>query len=240
MKGPIRERKEERIFTTRASVSLAVLNAIINNIEDIIEEYNLNINDLSLRWGSVDSILNPSENIYIKIYYKYNLNINKNIDINNININISINEGYGDMGFLMLYDLVEKIILQDAFEYAIKASYTTRTGIEFIFYYLDDGRIAMFEGEYHRVRLPKVRAVASIHTHPEGACGLSKQDIESGLDLLAEGGLLLGAATTSCMAVMRRRFMVSEEDYLKIKEYLLNKKINFKKLDTVVFNVIRY
>ncbi len=240
MNGPVRGRKEEKIFTTRASVSLAVLNAILNTVENIIEEYDLDINDLSLRWGSIDSILNPSENIYIKIYYKYNININENIIINNNNINLSINEGYGDLRFLTLYDLVEKIILQDAFEYAIKASYTTRTGIEFIFYYLDDGRIAMFEGEYHRVRLPKVRAVASVHTHPESACGLSKQDIESGLDLLAEGGLLLGAATTRCMAIMRRRFMVSEEDYLKIKEYLLNKKVNFKKLDTLVFNVIRY
>ena len=75
----------------------------------------------------------------------------------------------------------------------------------------------MLEGEYLRVRIPRVKTVLSIHTHPEGACGLSKADIETGLDLLSEGGVMEAAATPSCAFIMMREGAVSEDAYIRVK-----------------------
>lgn len=115
----------------------------------------------------------------------------------------------------------EKTLRSDSPEFKRLAFETTRSGIEYMSLYLDDGRILFLEGEYLRVSLPFVRAAGSVHTHPEGSCMLSLKDLESGLDLLAEGGLFEAVATISCSFIMYRIGLVTEDDYFRVKEAIL-------------------
>lgn len=145
-----------------------------------------------------------------------------------------------------LYDMVPRMILRmDGSRFKNLAFGTSRDGIEYMGIYLEDGRVAFFEGEHYRVSLPFVRALANIHTHPEGACSLSIPDIRSGLDLLVEGGLFEAAVTPSCAAVMYRIGLVIEDDYVALKEFLLNsqkrrKPVMMPRLKSVRFARLAY
>ncbi len=121
-----------------------------------------------------------------------------------------------------VYEHVPLAVLQaDSAEIKSLAHKTTLTGIEYMVLYTDKGEALILEGEYLRVRIPFVKVVGSVHTHPEGSCGLSKADFSSALDLLAEGGLFEAAATPSCAAMIYRVGLVSEDDYVAAREYLL-------------------
>jgi hypothetical protein len=97
------------------------------------------------------------------------------------------------------------------------AARTARTGVEYLYVYTDNGLLAFLEGEVHRVSIPFIRAIISLHTHPTGHCGLSVADAKSGIDLLAEGGIAEAAATVRCIVIMRRQGLVLEDDYIAIK-----------------------
>ena len=98
------------------------------------------------------------------------------------------------------------------------ASKTAKTGgIEYLIIYTDGGLLALLEGEVHRVSIPFLHAILTVHTHPPGHCGLSLADAKSAIDLLAEGGLAEAAATATCIVIMRRQGLVLEEDYIAIK-----------------------
>ena len=94
---------------------------------------------------------------------------------------------------------------------------TSDTGVEYMVEYLDDGTAAFFEGERYAVRLPFISSLAALHTHPEGACGLSSKDVDSAIHLLTEGGLFSGAVTESCAYLIYRLGPVLEDDYMAIK-----------------------
>ncbi|MCE4613227.1 MAG: hypothetical protein F7C07_05280 [Desulfurococcales archaeon] len=115
------------------------------------------------------------------------------------------------------------------------AAETSRTGIEYIFLYSSDGYLFVLEGGYLRVNIPFVRVVGSVHTHPEGSCGLSSKDVESGLDLLSEGGLFEAAATPACYFYMARTRSVSEEDYVKAR-MIRGDILEPLRLETIVFD----
>ena len=94
---------------------------------------------------------------------------------------------------------------------------TSDTGIEYMVEYLDDGTAAFLEGERYAVRLPFISSLAALHTHPEGACGLSTKDVDSALYLLTEGGLFSGAVTETCAYLVYRLGPVLEDEYLAVK-----------------------
>jgi len=145
-----------------------------------------------------------------------------------------------------LYDKLPRAVLRvDGHIFKRLAFETSRNGIEYMAIYVRDGAVAFFEGEHYRVSLPFVKSLASIHTHPEGACSLSIPDIRSGLDLLVEGGFFEAAATPSCAAVMYRVGLVSEDDYVALKEYLLRagkarRPQRPPRLNTIVFAMLAY
>ncbi len=234
------------MYSTLASKSIAVLYAIVTGLEEIVEDEGLDPGRVSLGWGLLDEIReDPGKVIESGIvnvgYPGLVQSIVRRVDSGVGELTVVMEDNEYNMNFYDLYDEIVKILLKDSFEFAMKASYTTKTGIEFIFFYLEDGSVAMLEGEHFRVRLPRLRAVASIHTHPEGACGLSRADVESGLDLLSEGGLALGAATPSCMFIMYRRYLISEDDYVILKKLIYKNKNIFKeKLKSIRFAMVRY
>ncbi len=97
------------------------------------------------------------------------------------------------------------------------AKETTGSGIEYMLVYDDHGSVTLLEGERLRVRIPRVKAVMALHTHPEGHCGLSDKDVASAIDLLTEGGLASGSVTPTCAAVLYRYGMVDEDEYVAVK-----------------------
>ena len=117
-----------------------------------------------------------------------------------------------------LYEAAPLVVLRsDSSVLRELAARTTDTGIEFMVEYMDDGTAAFFEGERYSVRLPFIRSLAALHTHPEGACGLSKKDVDSAVQLLTEGGLFSGAVTETCAYVVYRLGPVLEDDYIAVK-----------------------
>lgn len=119
------------------------------------------------------------------------------------------------------------------------AAETSRTGIEHILLYAGSGHLFVLEGGYLRVSIPFVPVTGSVHTHPEGSCGLSYKDVEAGLDLLAEGGLFEAAATPTCYFYMARLRSVSEGDYVKAK-MMRGDILEPLRLETIVFDRVYY
>ncbi|MEB3774676.1 MAG: hypothetical protein GSR86_07120 [Desulfurococcales archaeon] len=116
---------------------------------------------------------------------------------------------------------------------------TSRSGIEYMLLYTESGLNLRLEGEHLRVRIPFVKTIASIHTHPEGACGLSKADLASGLDLLVEGGVLEASATPTCGFLMYRRGFIDEDDYIAVKTWR-GEVLRDVALKSIVFKRIYY
>jgi len=114
------------------------------------------------------------------------------------------------------------------------AEETSRSGVEYIMLYDSRGTLLVLEGGYLRVTIPFVKVVGSVHTHPEGSCGLSRKDVESGLDLLAEGGVFEASATPSCYFYMARTGGLSEEDYVRVKS-MRGDVLEPLRLETIVF-----
>ncbi|ADL18795.1 hypothetical protein ASAC_0388 [Acidilobus saccharovorans 345-15] len=118
-------------------------------------------------------------------------------------------------------ELPRELVRLDYFPlYSPLASRTDRDGTEYIIVYTADGRAFVFEGERFRVSLPGLRqSPAVVHTHPAGHCGLSRKDLESGLDLMMDRGLIMGAVTSDrCAAIMYRLGLLEEDDVIGVKE----------------------
>ncbi|MGC9182383.1 MAG: hypothetical protein C0172_00090 [Caldisphaera sp.] len=113
---------------------------------------------------------------------------------------------------------------------------TSLTNIEFLFMYDNNGYLSILEGELLKVKIPFIRVVFNMHTHPEGHCGFSVPDINSGLDLLSEGGLATSVVTDSCAIVMHRQGLITENDYIKIK----SRKYENEIFDSIKFTKIIY
>ena len=128
----------------------------------------------------------------------------------------------GDEGGLVdlghLYSTAYKVAIGLDRDLAVRlAGETTLSGIEYMLIYDEDGSLTLLEGERLKVRIPRVKAVMTLHTHPEGHCGLSNKDVASALDLLTEGGLASGSVTPSCAAVLYRYGLVDEDEYMAVK-----------------------
>lgn len=241
--------KEEMLRTTSASVAIGIIQGIVDTVEDFSEEQGLDLSDFSVPWRLIDLLREDPwrvlEDGNVSVYSsRASQAYTREVTVAGSIVAITIEPGYGEAGFRELYSEPVKVLRLDREMLRERAVRTTRTGIEYMFLYLSDGRVAMFEGEHFRVRLPFVESSASVHTHPEGACGLSVADIQSGLDLLVSGGLLSAAATPSCIAFMHRLGLVSEDDYFAVKEAIYRRRVQDlfgpSRLRTIVFGVAPY
>ena len=221
--------KEQALLRTSGSLGFALLYAVITHIEDLADERGLDLGDFSVSWALKDRLLsNPMSLLAsgrVEVFSsRVSEPVSRRVEIWGKTIDIAVTPGFGEESIIGLYRSAARMLSLDASIVREKAAVTSRSGTEFMFIYLDNGELAMFEGEVYRVRLPFVRAVATVHTHPEGSCGLSLPDIQSGLDLLSEGGLLSGAATPTCLAYMARIGLLTIDDYVAVKEALYYKR----------------
>jgi len=249
--------KKQWIETTRGSEVLAVLGAILERVEIIsdylekepsdveVEEWILDVDTVLSRIarGIIDlRVRAPHEILEEAGVAEDQLEISGRV----VRLRIIGDPELWGVTASSLYDMLPRAVLRiDGHIFKHLAFETSRNGVEFMAIYVRDGRVAFFEGEHYRVSLPFVKSLASIHTHPEGACSLSIPDIRSGLDLLVEGGFFEAAATPSCAAVMYRVGLVSEDDYIALKEYLLRagkmrRPQRPPRLSTIIFAMLAY
>ena len=215
--------KEQWIKVTRGSLYAAVVYSVIESVELNYEDdfdllgvgipgYLLSVEDTvsALSGGSLMVEVNvPGHRGVLGEY----------ILANGARIIVASRWDYeGDASLSSLYSTAPARVIQaDSGLIRESARKTAREGVEYIYIYTRDGRLAVLEGERGAVRIPFLKASVSLHTHPPGACGLSLADAQSGLDLLSEGGLAEAAATTRCAVVMYREGLVTEDDYITIR-----------------------
>jgi hypothetical protein len=215
--------KRQWVKVTRGSLYAAVAHAVIDAVEGVFDEsfdllevaipsYLLSFEEVveRLRVGPLTvTVRVPS---YEGVLGEYELD-------NGSVIRVLSSWGFeGDSTLRSLYETAPvRIVQADSSLIREAALETGRTGVEYIYLYSHAGSLIALEGERGRVRIPFARVAFSLHTHPPGACGLSLADVQSGLDLLSEGGLAEAAATSRCVYIMYREGLVLEDDYIKIR-----------------------
>jgi proteasome lid subunit RPN8/RPN11 len=233
--------KEQYIISTTGSKLMALLFRVVLRLEDLAEEHDFDVSSVTLPYSLVDQLTDsysaesPPRRI---VLYSSSLfePVRSSVEApQDGNVEVSVEPGFGDTSYKSLYLASVRIVKFDSLLLREKAKRTSVDGIEYMFIYLGTGDLAVFEGEHYKVKLPFVQAAANIHTHPEGSCGLSLPDVASGLELLVTGGLLAASATPSCLAYMVRVGMVSEDDYIRLKEMLYRKRVVAGETETVVF-----
>ncbi len=228
--------KRQFVKTTEGSRRLAVLGLILGVVEEVSESVGVPPEEIVLQESALE-FYDVSDNV---LYYiiqgvgQANLpRIEKEVKVASRSIRLVFEprEHLEGIPAAVLYERVPRTVLyNDSSMWKRLALDTTGTGVEYMGIYLDSGEVLVVEGERFRVRLPFVRSLASIHTHPDPYCELSVKDIESGLDLLVEGGLFEAAVTRSCASVMYRVGFVSEDDYVSVREFVLSRGRRLDKL----------
>ncbi len=118
-----------------------------------------------------------------------------------------------------VYEELPRIVLTlDSPTLKAFASRTSVDGLEYMVVYGLDGLAYMLEGDVHRVTIPGVDAASIVHTHPEGACGLSRADVRSSAYALTDLVLFEAAVTPTCAFYIARIGLLYEEDFA----FLLN------------------
>ncbi|WP_460123670.1 hypothetical protein [Stetteria hydrogenophila] len=227
---------------TRASAAIAIAYSVVDVIESIYED------EVPL-WeiGVGGSVLAPprSSTVIIDVCYPGRSGVLGERKLEPLGVTVRVVAGERGAPEYSLVDLYRAIAMQplqgDGEVIRRLALETARTGVEYALIYTSQGYAAILEGDVYRVRLPFIKAAVLYHTHPEGACSLSYKDLESSLDLMVEGGVGGGAATTSCAAVAYRVGFVVEDDYIKIREAIVRKKqVNPGELRTVRLERVSY
>ncbi|MCE4619586.1 MAG: hypothetical protein F7C33_01020 [Desulfurococcales archaeon] len=228
--------KGQFVKTTEGSRRLALLGLILGVIEEVSENVGVPPEDVVLQESALE-FYDVSDYI---LYYSIQgvgpiglPRVEKEVEVagRSARLVVEPREHLEGIPAMALYERVPHVVLyNDSSMWKRLALDTTRTGVEYMGIYLDNGEVLVVEGERFRVRLPFVRSLASIHTHPDPYCELSVKDIESGLDLLVEGGLFEAAVTRSCASVMHRVGFVSEDDYVSVREFVLSRGRKLDKL----------
>ncbi len=234
--------KYQEEIVSDATIYAAAVFKLIEYIETTVAEY-YDIDEVTVDDGDLDPDNMARGGVATIRLYNVPEELTREIEIGDTGLTIRVEArgpAYGGVSYRTLFSIFPRTLLRlDRHRIRELSLQTSRSGIEYIILYTDRGIGLILEGEYLRVSIPFVKVAASIHTHPEGSCGLSRHDIQSGLDLLVEGGIMEAAATPSCAFVMRREGAVSEDDYVNVK--LMRGPI-FKdnRLGSIVFERVYY
>ena len=217
---------KELEVTSRKTKRIALLALIINGIESLVGGYGcrgvrakLNNDELTVCYRACDE--EPEEGYELDEALNYGLLSSYTLD--------ECDEGI-TLGKLY-YNVANELIRTSA---SILSSFALRTraeGIEYMLVIFRDGLALLLRGERNKVVIPAVKAVASVHTHPEG-CVPSPHDIRSLINNFLEGGIGGGIISTDCKLFILRSGPFTEDDYLAISRFrkeLGARNINFLK-----------
>ncbi|MCE4606078.1 MAG: hypothetical protein F7B59_01935 [Desulfurococcales archaeon] len=238
--------KEQGVTVTTGSVLLSVAWAVIDKIErDAMESgrepsyyvfYSPELNNFLEGFGYAP----PSR--FIVYLSPYDGQDDEELEISD-SVKLVFRRLEGDgMSYKELMESAYKIpFIYDSSLLRKYSRNTDQTGVEYMLLYLSDSRLVYLEGERFHVSIPFVQSsVASLHTHPEQSCMLSHADVESALDSLVSGAIVAGAVTTKCAVVLRRRNLVTEEDFIELKKlasFLRRKKLDYRLVQTRIYEL---
>jgi len=215
--------KFQRRVVSRGSRVLAILGSIVRVVEfDAVE---LDVDRVTLSFGyprkSDLSFLLEGDTVEAFIggapWFE-----GRELELEDIGVSVyvkpsnTLSEG---LRFRFIYEVLPKLVISlDLDMLRELALITTRGGVEFIALYMEGGSLLVLEGDRYKVTIPSLEALAAIHTHPDGGCGLSEADVKSAAHALADLALFEAVVTPSCAFYIARIGFLDEPDF----ELLLN------------------
>jgi len=211
--------------TSRKTKRIALLTLIINGIESLIGGYGcrevkavLNNDEVTICYRFCDE--EPEEGYELDEALNHGLLSSYTVD--------QCDEG---IELRKLYDYVANELIKASS--SILSSFALRTsveGIEYMLVIFRDGLALLLRGERNKVVIPAVKAVASVHTHPEG-CIPSPHDIRSLINNFLDGGIGGGIISTDCKLFILRSGPFTENDYLAISKF--RKELSSRDIDAL-------
>ena len=210
-------------LVSRGSRVLAILGSIIKVIEFDAEELDVDKVTLSFNnpsHNTIDLLLNSSD-VEVLVSGAPWLE-ERELELEGLGVLIHIRPSSAPSHGLRLrtvYETLPRIVINlDSGILRKLSRTTTRSGVEFIALYMEDGSLVLLEGDRYKVSIPSIEVLAAIHTHPEGACGFSRADVRSTVHALTDLALFEAVVTPTCAFYMARIGFPDESDF----ERLLN------------------
>lgn len=81
-------------------------------------------------------------------------------------------------------------------------------------------KVILLEGEEEKISLPSFSSFFFFHTHPIGDCFFSNNDWKSFIEFILNGGFVNGVLTNKCVFMIYRVYSLSEDDIIRLKDYV--------------------
>jgi|GEM_PF-752929 hypothetical protein len=229
--------KFQRRGVSEGSRVLAILGSIVRVVE--LDAVELDVDRVTLSFGSPGepslSFLLEEDNVDVFVSGAPWLE-ERRLEFKDIGVSVRVvpsNTLLRGFKLRSIYEVLPKLVISlDLGMLRELSLITTRSGIEFIALYMEDGSLVVLEGDRHRVTIPSLEALAAVHTHPDGGCGLSEADVRTAAYALADLELFEAIVTPSCTFYIARIGFLGESDF----EVLLNNRggmVDPVELDTV-------
>jgi len=234
--------KEQNIFENETIRRVHLLGRLIEVLESIIVMENVNfldIADLNFTSKYLEVIVKvDTENIEVKALEDLRMDgVRVMVEYAPLEFYSSEDEVVLGDGFKSLYDTFKNVFLTATTKFLKQYALKTRmTNVEY-FMAIINGKLIVLEGEKLKVQLPLFKTYAIAHTHPIGHCMFSHKDVETTMDLFANGGLLSSIATENCIAMLRRRGPYTIDDYeplIDLRDYLRKKKVRMERISSII------
>lgn len=211
--------RSQRMTVTRGSRVLAILGSIIRFVELDAEE--LNVDDVMVCFPSnPNSYLDLMEEVIEVRVTGAPWVEDGEINLDNVDVRISVKRGVRSGYCLTLRDLyveLPKITIVSDLAVLKPLSYaTSRTGVEYMVLYREEGYAILLEGERLHVTIPYLESLGVVHTHPEGSCAFSEADIRSATYTLSDLALFEAIVTPTCSLYIARIGFLDEHDFEKL------------------------
>ena len=206
------------------SRALAILGSIIKVIEFDAEELDVDKVTLSFNnpsHNTIDLLLLNSSDVEVLVSGAPWLE-ERELELEGLGVLIHIRPSSAPSHGLRLrtvYEILPRIVINlDSGILRKLSRTTTRSGVEFIALYREDGSLVLLEGDRYKVSIPTIEVLAAVHTHPEGSCGFSRADVRSAVYALTDLALFEAVVTPTCAFYIARIGFLDESDF----ERLLN------------------
>ncbi len=230
--------KFQKRVVSKGSRVLAILGSIIKVIELDADELDVNRVTLSFHYSTILPLRSLLEEGSLEVFVNGAPWLEeRSLELEDIGVLVSVkpsNALKGGLRLRSIYENLPKIVIALDLDLLRRLSHkTTMSGVEFIALYGNGGSLLVLEGDKYSVTIPAVESLARIHTHPEGACRLSRIDVRSAIRALADLSLFEAVVTPTCAFYITRIGFLDESEF----EKLLNSEVDIvDSLDMVTVN----
>ncbi len=213
--------KFQRKMVSNGSRALAILGSIVRAIELDADELDVDGIVLSFRNYPLHSTTALLEEDTIEVFISGAPWLEeRELEIEDVGVIVYIKpssiSGYG-LRLRSLYEILPRTVISLDLDFLRKLSHiTTVSGVEFIALYRGEGSLLLLEGDRYKVTIPGIEVLATIHTHPEGACELSNADVRSAAYTLADLALFEAIVTPTCAFYIARIGFLDEYEFEKL------------------------